>query len=148
MSAGSTSTAPSRCPTGGPAAAAVRCRVTAPTGSRSTAHRIVTDDVFEAAGRVAVDNTQWSPRRAEPGQWLLKGLVKCGACGVGTNCHKMRGRNGTWHRYYYCRNHDPIRAGGQEHRCPERNIRADALDEFVFDQIRASAAATRPAADR
>jgi len=98
--------------------------------------RIVTDEVFEAAGRVAVDNTRWSPRRAEPGQWLLKGLVKCGVCGVGTNCHKMRGRNGTWHRYYYCRNHDPLRAGGQEHRCPERNIRADALDEFVFDQIK------------
>ena len=98
--------------------------------------RIVTDEVFEAAGRVAVDNTRWSPRRAEPGQWLLKGLVKCGACGVGTNCHKMRGRNGTWHRYYYCRNHDPLRAGGQDRRCPERNIRADALDEFVFDQIK------------
>jgi site-specific DNA recombinase len=98
--------------------------------------RIVTDEVFEAAGRVAVDNTQWSPRRAEPGRWLLKGLVKCGVCGVGTNCHKMRGRNGTWHRYYYCRNHDPLRAGGQDRRCPERNIRADALDEFVFDQIK------------
>jgi site-specific DNA recombinase len=98
--------------------------------------RIVTDDVFEAAGRVAVDNTQWSPRRAEPGRWLLKGLVKCGVCGVGTNCHKMRGRNGSWHRYYYCRNHDPLRAGGQDRRCPERNIRADALDEFVFDRIK------------
>ena len=98
--------------------------------------RIVTDDVFEAVGRVAVDNATWSPRRAEPGRWLLKGLVKCGACGVGTNSHKMRGRNGTWHYYYYCRNHDPIRVGGEEHRCPERNIRADALDEFVFDQIR------------
>ena len=48
----------------------------------------------------------------------------------------MRGRNGTWHRYYYCRNHDPLRAGGEERRCPERNIRADALDEYVFDQIR------------
>jgi site-specific DNA recombinase len=56
--------------------------------------------------------------------------------GVGTNCHKMRGRNGTWHRYYYCRNHDPVRAGGTEHRCPERNIRSEALDAFVFDQIR------------
>ena len=97
---------------------------------------IVTDEVFEAAGRVAVDNSQWSPRRAEPKQWLLRGLVKCGACGVGTNCHKMRGRNGSWHRYYYCRNHDPLRAGGQDRRCPERNIRADALDEFVFDQIK------------
>ena len=100
--------------------------------------RIVTDEMFEAAGRVAHDNTKWSPRRAEPGAWLLRGLVKCGACGVGTNCHKMRGRNGTWHRYYYCRNHDPLRAGGQELRCPERNIRADALDEFVFGQIRAA----------
>jgi site-specific DNA recombinase len=98
--------------------------------------RIVTDEVFEAAGRVAVDNSQWNPRRAEPGRWLLKGLVKCGVCGVGTNCHKMRGRNGTWHRYYYCRNHDPLRAGGEHRRCPERNIRADALDEFVFDQIK------------
>ena len=50
----------------------------------------------------------------------------------------MRGRNGTWHRYYYCRNHDPIRAGGESRRCPERNIRADALDAFVFDHIRAA----------
>jgi site-specific DNA recombinase len=50
----------------------------------------------------------------------------------------MRGRNGTWHRYYYCHNHDPLRAGGQDRRCPERNIRADALDEFVFGQIRAA----------
>jgi site-specific DNA recombinase len=104
--------------------------------------RIITDEQFEAAGRVAYDNAKWSPRRAEPGEWLLKGLVKCGACDAGTNCHKMRGRNGTWHRYYYCRNHDPLRAGGEDRRCPERNIRADALDEFVFDQIRA--ALTKP----
>ena len=39
---------------------------------------------------------------------------------------------------YYCRNHDPLRAGGEQHRCPERNIRADALDAFVFDHIRAA----------
>ena len=99
---------------------------------------IVTDEVFAAAARVSQDNSKWSPRRAEPGQWLLKGLVRCGVCGVGTNCHKMRGRNGTWHRYYYCRNHDPIRAGGQDRRCPERNIRSDALDAYVFDQVRAT----------
>jgi site-specific DNA recombinase len=99
---------------------------------------IVTEDTFEAAGKVSYDNAKWSPRRAEPGAWLLRGLVKCGPCGVGTSCHKMRGRNGTWHRYYYCHNHDPVRAGGQDRRCPERNIRADALDEFVFGQIRAA----------
>ena len=99
---------------------------------------IITDEIFQAAAKASTDNAQWSPRRAEPGAWLLRGLVKCGPCGVGTNCHKMRGRNGTWHRYYYCHNHDPLRAGGQDRRCPERNIRADALDDFVYTQIRAA----------
>jgi site-specific DNA recombinase len=99
---------------------------------------IVDEQTFEAAGRVSRDNSQWSPRRTEPGQWLLRGLVKCGVCGVGTNCHNRRGRNGTWNRYYHCRNHDPIKAGGDDRRCPERNIRSDALDTFVFDQVRAA----------
>jgi site-specific DNA recombinase len=99
---------------------------------------LISEETFEAASKVSHDNTKWSPRRAEPGAWLLRGLVKCGPCDVGTSCHKMRGRNGTWHRYYYCHNHDPLRAGGQDRRCPERNIRADALDEFVFTQIRAA----------
>jgi site-specific DNA recombinase len=99
---------------------------------------VVTDETFQAAAQASTDNTKWSPRRAEPGAWLLRGLVKCGPCGVGTSCHKMRGRNGTWHRYYYCHNHDPLRAGGQDRRCPERNIRADALDEFVYGQVRAA----------
>ncbi len=99
---------------------------------------IVADTLFEAAGRVSRDNSKWSPRNVDDEAWLLRGLVVCGACGVGVNCHKMRGRNGTVHRYYWCRNHDPLRAGGEAHRCPERNIRADALDAFVFDQVRAS----------
>ena len=101
-----------------------------------TVPSIVDQATFEAVNRVTRDNSRWNPRRAEPGQWMLRGLVKCGSCGVGVNCHKMRGRNGTWHRYYHCRNHDPIKAGGPDKRCPERNIRADALDAFVFDQIR------------
>ena len=48
----------------------------------------------------------------------------------------MKGRNGESHRYYYCRNHDPLRAGGEDRRCRERNIRSDTLDAFVFDQVR------------
>ena len=97
---------------------------------------ILDETLFEAAQRVSRDNSRWNPRRAEPGHWLLRGLVKCGHCGVGVSCHKMRGRNGTFHRYYYCHNHDPLRAGGEHLRCPERNIRADELDTFVFEQVR------------
>ncbi|HEX9525380.1 MAG TPA: zinc ribbon domain-containing protein, partial [Reyranella sp.] len=57
---------------------------------------------------------------------------------VSVSCHKMRGRNGVFNHYYYCRNHDPLRAGGEHRRCPERNVRADELDAFVFDQVRAT----------
>ena len=97
---------------------------------------IITEDVFEAAGRVSRDNSKWSPRNADDGAWLLRALVRCGACNVGVSCHKMKGRNGEFHRYYYCRNHDPLRAGGEDRRCRERNIRSDTLDAFVFDQVR------------
>ena len=97
---------------------------------------VLDEERFEAAQRVSRDNSQWSPRRAESGHWLLRGLVKCGHCAMSVSCHKMRGRNGTFHRYYYCRNHDPLRAGGEHRRCPERNIRADELDTFVFEQVR------------
>ena len=34
--------------------------------------RIISDELFQAASRVATDNTKWSPRRAEPGPWLLQ----------------------------------------------------------------------------
>ncbi|MGH2721081.1 MAG: recombinase family protein [Actinomycetota bacterium] len=97
---------------------------------------VIAEDVFEAASRVSRDNSKWSPRNADDDAWLLRGLVRCGVCNVGVSCHKMRGRNGTFHRYYYCHNHDPLRAGGEERRCRERNIRSDALDTFVFDQVR------------
>jgi site-specific DNA recombinase len=97
---------------------------------------IVSEEIFEAAQRVSRDNSSWSPRRAEAGHWLLRGLLKCGHCHVTVSCHKMRAHNGTIHRYYYCTNHDPIRAMGEHRRCPERNVRADELDAFVFEQIR------------
>jgi site-specific DNA recombinase len=103
-----------------------------------TVPAIVGEELFEAAQRVSYDNSRWSPRRGEHGHWLLRGLIKCGHCGVSVSCHKMRGRNGTFHYYYYCRNHDPLKAGGERRRCPERNIRADELDVFVFDQVRAA----------
>jgi site-specific DNA recombinase len=96
--------------------------------------RIIPDELFQAASQVSIDNTRWSPRRAEPGHWLLKGLVTCGSCGVGTNCRKHRGRDGTSQRYYRCRYEDPLKSGGR--RCPEHSIRAEALDEYVFNKIK------------
>jgi len=96
---------------------------------------IIDRDTFARVTQVSRDNSKWNPRGAEWGAWLLRGLVECGHCHLGCNCHKMRGRNGTVHRYYYCRGHDLLRARS-EGRCPERNIRANELDEYVFAQVR------------
>lgn len=65
---------------------------------------------------------------AESGHWLLKALVRCGVCSGRTP--------GGSRPLSSCCNHDPIRAGGADRRCPERGIRAEALDTYVFDRIR------------
>jgi site-specific DNA recombinase len=101
---------------------------------------LVGESVFEAAERVGGRNAYFSPRRTTPGLFLLRGLVRCGHCGTVVACHQRptntRKPDGQWNRYYYCRHHDPLRAGGEDRRCPERAIRADALDSFVYEQIR------------
>jgi hypothetical protein len=66
---------------------------------------------------------------------LLRRLLRCAHCQVKLNCYRAR-RNHTTTRYYLCPHRDPWRAGGAEHRCPERRVRADELDSFVFDQVR------------
>jgi len=100
---------------------------------------IIADTVFDAAQRVSRDNSKWSPRNLpdDVEAWLLRRLVRCGACGVTVGCQKMVTRSGKVHRYYWCPNHASVREGGEQ-RCPERNIRADALDTFVFEQVRAA----------
>ena len=97
---------------------------------------IIDRDTFERVKHVTRDNSQWNPRGAEPGAWLLRGLVQCGHCHVTCHAQRMRGRNGTFHRYYHCPNHDVLRAGSEDRRCPERNIRANELDQYVFEQVR------------
>ncbi len=96
---------------------------------------IVTEAVFEAAQQVSRDNSKWSPRRAEPGAHLLRGLVQCGRCGCSMACLKTASGRG-FIRYYRCHRYDPIAAGGRDRVCQERQPRADALDELVFEHVR------------
>ncbi|MGH8975080.1 MAG: recombinase family protein [Acidimicrobiia bacterium] len=96
---------------------------------------IVAEVTFEAAQRAARENSAFSPRRTEPDTFLLRRLVRCGHCGVKLACHRAQ-RDYGLARYYLCPHHDPVRAGGEDRRCPERRIRADELDAFVFDQVR------------
>ena len=102
---------------------------------------IVTAEVFAAAQAIVTDNSHFSRRNTPPDTFLLRGLVVCGRCGVHLFCdNKRSSRTDTDKRtrYYGCPNHDPIKAGGPQRRCTERLIRADELDAFVFEQIRAA----------
>jgi site-specific DNA recombinase len=96
---------------------------------------IIDQATLEAVEATARDNSSYSPRRTEPDSFLLRRLLRCAHCQVKLTCYRAR-RNQTTTRYYLCPHRDPWRAGGAEHRCPERRVRADELDTFVFDQIR------------
>jgi site-specific DNA recombinase len=96
---------------------------------------IIDEATLEAVAATARDNSSYSPRRTEPDTFLLRRLLRCAHCQVKLNCYRAR-RNHTTTRYYLCPHRDPWRAGGAEHRCPERRVRADELDTFVFNQVR------------
>jgi site-specific DNA recombinase len=98
---------------------------------------IIDRDTFDRVSQISHENWRLSSRGAAPDAWLLRGLVQCGNCHVSCNCATGYTRkSGTVYRYYECRNHDLLRAGSPEHLCPERNIRANELDQYVFEQVR------------
>jgi len=97
---------------------------------------IVSEDVFGAAQQVSRENAGFSPRRAEPGAFLLRRLAVCGVCGVKLGCRGRTERTGKRYRYYCCPKHDSLRAGGEDRRCSERHIRAEALDDFVLAKVK------------
>jgi site-specific DNA recombinase len=96
---------------------------------------IIDQATLDAVAAAARDNSSYSSRRTEPDTFLLRRLLRCAHCQVKLNCHRAR-RGQTTTRYYLCPHRDPWRAGGAERRCPERRVRADDLDTFVFDQLR------------
>lgn len=100
---------------------------------------IVASEVFAAAQSIVNENSRFSARNTTPDTFLLRGLVVCGPCGIRLFCdRKNTAKNPNKTRYYGCPNHDPIKAGGPERRCKEPSIRADALDTFVFEQVKAA----------
>jgi site-specific DNA recombinase len=98
---------------------------------------ILDESIFEAAQRVSRDNSRWSPRNLHVEAWLLRGLVRCGTCDTCVNCHRLGRTDKDTHRYYTCRNKARNGVPGQQ-LCPERSMRADVLDAFVFEQVKAA----------
>jgi site-specific DNA recombinase len=97
---------------------------------------IISDDLFDAAQRVARDHSYFSPRRTGPDHWLLRRLVVCGHCGVKAYCQGRRPSATAELRYYVCNRRRSLEAGGLDRACPQPSTRAEALDALVWDQLR------------
>jgi site-specific DNA recombinase len=97
---------------------------------------ILSEDLFEAAQRVARNHSFFSPRRSQPDQWLLRRLVVCGHCGVKCYCQDQRRPSGHGPRYYVCNRRRSLEAGGPDRACPQPSTRAEELDALVWEQIR------------
>jgi site-specific DNA recombinase len=97
---------------------------------------IMSEDLFEAAQRVARNHSYFSPRRSPPDQWLLRRLVVCGHCSVKCYCQDQRRATGHGPRYYVCNRRRSLEAGGPDRACPQPSTRAEELDALVWEQIR------------
>ena len=136
-SAGSTTTAPNRCPTGAPPAATGRSRATGTNGSPSTAP----GSSPMSCSRPPAESPPTTPSgaRAAP----TRPVAAQRTCQM--RCLRR------WHQLpqdarpqrdlaplLLLPQPRPHPRRRRTRRCPERNIRADALDAFVFDHIRAA----------
>ena len=97
---------------------------------------IIDPDLFRRSQTIHHDNSRFSPRHLKSGHYLLRRVVRCRVCDLAMSCHRMRGRNGTFHHYYYCAGHDVLYARRAVGRCPQRNLRSDELDELVWGEVR------------
>lgn len=94
---------------------------------------IVNEDTWQKAQQVLRANLLFSNRNAKE-KYLLRGLVKCGLCGlnyVGC-CYPKYG--GGKKRYYRCNGKTAYR-GKYQGKCPSKAINADVLEEAVWNEL-------------
>ena len=79
--------------------------------------------------------TQLRFGRNKKNDYVLRCLLKCGACGLGIHGFCSAAANGrSGHRYYKCAGTDALTTG-RDARCPRARIDADALEQAVWDHI-------------
>jgi site-specific DNA recombinase len=95
---------------------------------------IIDEEVQGAVRQALAKHKVWSPRNVHH-EYLLRGLVVCGACGLRMDCaHQARPAQPYEYFYYACRHHDPVESGRVQ-RCTGRRVRRDDLDAVVWDAL-------------
>ena len=103
----------------------------------SEAPAIIPSLWFEQAQLQLQRNAAAAQRLYQPTsrRYLLRTLVKCGTCGLGMSgvCQQSRSKKYEY-LYYVCRGHHPLSCGRAQ-ACPSRRVRADRLDEVVWESL-------------
>jgi site-specific DNA recombinase len=96
---------------------------------------IVTEEVWNKAQQTVAANFLFS-RRSARNQYLLRGLIKCGKCGltyIGLIGNRANGRR---EFYYRCNNvHSRGLYGKVGHLCPSKVVRGDRLEALVWADV-------------
>src|SRR4051794_9704624 len=101
---------------------------------------LVNPAVFEAAQAQLAENRQRKRDSLRGPRWLLQGLTVCHRCGYAYYGKAMptssRARSKGEYRQYRCIGTDGYRFGGTAV-CGNRSVRADHLEQAVWDRVRA-----------
>jgi site-specific DNA recombinase len=103
----------------------------------SEAPAIISGELFAKAQLQLQRNAEVARKMYQPAsrRYLLRGLCKCGECGLSLHCIRLQSVCKKYeYLYYECKGHQPLNAG-RATRCPSRNVRADRLDEIVWQSL-------------
>jgi site-specific DNA recombinase len=103
----------------------------------SEAPAIITRELFEKAQWQLQRNAEAAQKRYQPasGRYLLRTLVKCGACGLGMVGMRQLSTCKKYHYLYYqCTGHAPLTVG-RTTRCSAKLVRAERLDTVVWNAL-------------
>lgn len=91
---------------------------------------IVSEDLWQKAQQVLRDNQLEAMKNAKR-QYLLRGLIKCGVCGLTYHGTAYGGPGGKPKAYYVCGGKTAYR-GPLEGRCTSKNVPQDWIEDFVW----------------
>jgi site-specific DNA recombinase len=99
---------------------------------------IIDQKTFQKAQQQLQDNQQNASRsyKATSGRYLLRRRVKCGECGLSMVSSRQK-REHSFYLYYICTAHKDPAKGLNKVKCPSKHIRAEQLDEIVWETIKA-----------
>ncbi|WP_018086440.1 recombinase family protein [Desulfurispora thermophila] len=94
---------------------------------------IVSEEIWEKAQQVLRENQLEAVKNSKHRQYLLRGLIKCGICGLTYHGTAFGGPGGKPKVYYVCGGKTAYR-GPLQGRCTSKNVPAEWIEDLVWQE--------------